>query len=438
MGHRFDANRNMEHLEQQIHQLMVSMQQRDEQVAQLQAQINHAEEIHAGALAAAQEAANNAMQALNANVNVNFVSQNKELAKIFSFVPDFNGNNLKIFSFIKSVETILPQVQNFDDDLVIQAIKSKILMDTLETAPSETWEEIKQCLLLHFSDKRDEAALIRDLHKLSNSTSLDEFYGKVERMLMLLINRAKLLEAPEVLPTKIEMYQNMATKVFVGGIKGFIGSAVRSQKPKSLNEALLLYNEEKNCQDDSSHDVQPQVQNKPKIIQHQFPIPRQFSIQQQFPNQQHFFNQQQQFPNQIMNQMVPFNNLNQYKQMNPNIQYFTQYPNQMIPFNNFNQAKFPIANQSLTKPMQQIKPNMQPHQYKKSIQPKPIPMEVDPSLRSRNSNNNNFKIDELQNINTDEIETPEHENIFISEPSEDGTEDQNINFLVVSEENLQT
>lgn len=83
MAH-FDANRNMEHLEQQIQQLMLSMQQRDEQLINLQAQINHNEEIHAGALAAAQEAANNALQALHANANNvnnfndNLASQHKE------------------------------------------------------------------------------------------------------------------------------------------------------------------------------------------------------------------------------------------------------------------------------------------------------------------------------------------------------------------------
>lgn len=433
MSHRFDRNRNMEHLEQQIQQLVLAMNQRDEQVANLQLQLNQAEEAHANALAAAQDAAHNALQALNVNANLNFLSQNKELAKIFSFVPEFNGNSLKIFSFIKSVETILPQIENFDNDLVIQAIKSKILVDVLETAPSETWEQIKQCLLLHFSDKRDEAALIRDLHKLNCSTSVDEFYRKVERMLMLLINRAKLFGPPEALPMKIELYQEMALKAFIGGIKGNIGSVVRSHNPKNLNEALLAYNEEKNYQ----HDLlipenSPQVQNKPKIIplnhfNHQY---RQTGPQMQFftPN-----------PNHFTNQMIPFNNFNQqHRQINPNLQFFTQHPNhltnQIVPFNNFNNAKLPMASQSFIKPVQLMKPNAQAHQFKKFAQSNPVPMEVDPSLRSRNSN---FKIDELQNINADEVKTPEND-IFISEPSEDGSDDQPVNFLLVNEENHQT
>lgn len=414
----------MEHLQEQIHQLMVAMQQRDEQVANLQLQINQAEENHAGALVAAQEAANNAIQALNANANADFVSQNKELIKIFSFVPDFNGNNLKIFSFIKSVETILPQVQNFDNDLVIQAIKSKIFVDVLETAPSETWEQIKQCLLLHFSDKRDEAALIRDLHKLSNSTSVDEFYGKVEKMLMLLINRAKLLDAPEILPTKIEMYQNMATKVFVGDIKGFIGSSVRSQKPKSLNEALLLYNEEKNCQDDSPHNVQPQVQNKPKIIQQQLPIRNyQFPTHQQFPFQQHIpFQQQFPFQEQLPFQHYPFQQQLPYQQ---------QYPfKQQSPY----PIKFPTQQQF-------------PNQQKKMLAlPKPTPMEIDHSIRSkqinyanRNPDLKNFKIEELRNLNTNEVEEetfqPEQANVYYNDTSEiENTEE---NFLVTGGENPQ-
>lgn len=252
------------------------MQQRDEQIANLQLQINQAEAINAGALAAAQEAANNAQQALNVQANGNFVNQHKELSKMFSFVPSFNGNPLKIFSFVKAVENTLSHIENFNNDLVVQAIKSKIDVDILETSPSETWEEIKQCIILHCGDKRDEVALIRDLHKLQCSTNIEEFYDNVEKNLMLLLNRARLVEPNAALSTKAALYQDMALKVFIGGIKGITGSVVRSQNPKNLKEALLLYNEDKNCtQGHSSQQFSPQIPIKTK--------PTQYVKQQQIP-----------------------------------------------------------------------------------------------------------------------------------------------------------
>lgn len=200
----------MEHLEQQIQQLILAMNQRDEQVANLQLQINQAEEIHAGALAAAQEAANNALQALQAQVNNDDNSSHyKELSRIFGFVPTFYGNSLKVFSFVRAIDKIIPQIQNFDEELIVQAIKSKVEVDILETSPSETWDEIKQSLILHFGDRRDELALIRDLHKLTLTGNVEEFKENIEKIvLVLLTNRAKLTESDANFMTKIEQYRH--------------------------------------------------------------------------------------------------------------------------------------------------------------------------------------------------------------------------------------
>lgn len=433
MAH-FDANRNMEHLEQQIQQLMLSMQQRDEQLINLQAQINHNEEIHAGALAAAQEAANNALQALHANANNvnnfndNLASQHKELERIFNFIPTFNGNSLKVFSFIKSVENILPQIENFDHNLVVEAIKSKIEVDVLEASPSETWNEIKQSLVLHFGDKRDEAALVRDLHNLPFSESAEEYYEKIEKMLVLLTNRAKLLEPNETLPTKINLYKNMALKVFVGSLRGQPGTFVRSRNPESLNEALILYNEEKSCiEGHSSRNLTPTVPSKPKLTQHpsqlQITNQRQLPMQQQFP----FY---QQFP---IQQQYPFPSPFPTQQRYPNLQQFpAQYPYNAQPVQRIN--NYPNNGQQ------------------RMILPKPTPMEVDSSIRSKNINYmnrvnrnpelKNFKIEELRNINTNEVEAeafpPEQVEGYYNDTNEDEVENKNLNFLTASEENPET
>lgn len=165
----------------------------------------------------------------------------------------------------------------------LQAIRSKITGpadDVLESSSTRLdWDEIRERLIVEYSDKRDEACLIKDMFVLKQEgKTVKEFYGEVQSTIALLVNAAKLNEGnPLVRISKTTLYQGLGLKVFLGGLHEELGKHVRSLKPACLPDALALCIEETNYQSHFGSKKPTFSNNRQRWPAQQFPI---------FPNNQ--------------------------------------------------------------------------------------------------------------------------------------------------------
>lgn len=83
-------------------------------------------------------------------------------------------------------------------DVWMQSIRSKITGDAdtvleLYGTPLD-WDDIKTNLISHYSDKRNEVSLTRDLFQLSQTTTVVSLYESVRHIISLLVNQLNLNE----------------------------------------------------------------------------------------------------------------------------------------------------------------------------------------------------------------------------------------------------
>lgn len=187
--------------------------------------------------------------------NTETVLRSLQTPQILRDLPCFTGNPVKLNTFVKAIDNIMPLLKSAEGKPIyqvwMQAIRSKIIEEAdsvLELYGTELrWEEIKATLLTHFNDKRDEVSLTRDLFKITQVGSIEDFYGNISHNVALLVNQLNLNEQnDDVVKAKKTFYQDLGLKVFLSGLKDPLGPIIRAQAPKTLKEALRLCLEEKN------------------------------------------------------------------------------------------------------------------------------------------------------------------------------------------------
>lgn len=205
----------------------------------------------AQANAAAQVQAN-----ANANANVGPVEnvlKTLQTPQILRDLPSFNGDQVKLHSFIRSIENLMPVINQVRGTAMytVWHHRSKIVGNAdniLELyGTSLDWAEIKQNLITHYSDRRDEVSLTRDIFKLYQTGSVEDYYGKISHIASLLVNLLNISEPNDAVKNaKNNFYQQMGLKVFLTGLKDPVGPIIRAQSPATLKEALRLWLEENN------------------------------------------------------------------------------------------------------------------------------------------------------------------------------------------------
>lgn len=134
-----------------------------------------------------QQIANLRAATLNNFNDVESILKSLQTPQILRDFPCFTGDPVKLHSFIKSIDKLMPTLERAKGtpafDVWMHAILSKITHDAdaaLELYGTETnWDDIKTTLITHFSDKRDEISLTRDLFKLKQGDSVQDFYRDV-------------------------------------------------------------------------------------------------------------------------------------------------------------------------------------------------------------------------------------------------------------------
>lgn len=160
----------------------------------------------------------------------------------------FEGDPVQYIYWVHSVEGILDDYKIVRSKPIYKAILKTIRAKIRGKANAalishnifdSDWPIIKNCLSLHYADKRDIRTLEHQLGQLTQGgSSLDEFYAKVNHQFSLIINKLKSGDySPEVVDALIETYRNRALDVFIRGLKGDLSRMIIVQRPRTLPEA---------------------------------------------------------------------------------------------------------------------------------------------------------------------------------------------------------
>lgn len=135
----------------------------------------------------------------NANATITTVDifNSLRVPDVIKDLPKFEGNPRLLFDFIQNVEEILslvaPKAGTPYGQLLLRAIRNKIIGPANEVlniyGTQLEWKTIKENLILHYSDKRNETSLIRDIHNIKQySKTVEVFYSEVIELLSIITN----------------------------------------------------------------------------------------------------------------------------------------------------------------------------------------------------------------------------------------------------------
>lgn len=153
-----------------------------------------------------------------------------------NILQPFDGNPVKLHSFLRSVDNIMPFIDALENtpyhNVWVQAIRNKIVGDAdtvLEVyGTALDWKAIKANLIAHYNDKRDATTLTRELFMAHQNSSIEDFYGRVQHLLSLLVNHANIsIDNLAVRTDRIKTYNDNALQVFLAGLKEPIGGNIK-------------------------------------------------------------------------------------------------------------------------------------------------------------------------------------------------------------------
>ena len=161
------------------------------------------------------------------------IVNNLKIPDIIKDLPKFDGNSRLLYEFINNVEEILALIQNTENTpqgkIFLRAIRNKIEGEANEVlnmyGTQLVWEEIKANLILHYSDKRSETSLIRDLHNLQqNRNTVEYFYSEIIQLQAALMNNIRIHETDQnVISSKKDLFSEMCLTSFLSGLREPLG-----------------------------------------------------------------------------------------------------------------------------------------------------------------------------------------------------------------------
>lgn len=321
-------------------------------------------------------------------------------SKLLEIVPKFDGNPLELSSFLDTANTLFntywdpdPSNRNSVQNVtLIYGIYAKLIGKAREVYSiciSKEWASVKNALISHFGDQRDENGLLFDLDQMrqhNNEPSL-QFYTRIMSNLSALHNYIDTHENNAgIVAVKKEFYNKHALKIFLAGLKDPLGSTIRAMRPDSLATARQFIISENNIR----HLQRPQndfQKNKP---------------------QQNFYNNQPHHSHNNNNNHQPHNFNNKFQSSFPQQPTYFNPPFPRGPINIqprpiFNQ-RFPTNRQvfgppknttNVWKPTNQHQPRPTPMSgISHGTFPKPRPINQQPPRYSRP----NFVFEELHNM----------------------------------------
>lgn len=320
-------------------------------------------------------------------------------------IPQFDGHPNDLNRYLAVCQSIVDafykpnEPNNFQNIYLLNCIIGKLTGNAkliLGTQNVETWEQLKITLSRHFADQRDEACLNRDLVMLrqQNTEKPNQFYERILHILNLLCSYVNIHETDDNAKNlKRNLYNSLALKTFLSGLKEPLGTTIRCMRPKDLPEALQFVSAEYNTQYFQNISKIP---NQKPTTQHFRPMYNQ-NFANSRPTQQntfnthtphHFFHNQPSFPS----QPVPIRpNYNKIPQKFPtNSQVFKNRPNQINVFK-------PNPNKQFPPPTPMSMSTRQTNSFKTNTGQQPY---LKNYFQSQPNQQSNFISEELYNTNT--------------------------------------
>lgn len=101
-------------------------------------------------------------------------------------------------------------------------------------------DNIKENLILHYSDKRNKTSLERDLHNLKQrNNTLEKFYSEVIEIFASITNHVQIHDKDTcVVNAKKYLYSEMCLNTFLSGLKDPLDSTVKAMQPNSFSETF--------------------------------------------------------------------------------------------------------------------------------------------------------------------------------------------------------
>lgn len=171
-------------------------------------------------------------------------------------LPRYEGSRHTLYEFIENVEEILTLCNDIDghpsSKIFLRAIRNKIVGEanevlTMYGTPLE-WDAIKNNLITHYADKRNETNLVRDLYNISQGhDTLEKYFARIIDIQSTIINHIKLNEnSAIIIRAKRDLYEEMCLNTFLAGLREPLGSMIRAMQPTSLAEAFTNCLKEQN------------------------------------------------------------------------------------------------------------------------------------------------------------------------------------------------
>lgn len=172
--------------------------------------------------------------------------------EIVQLVPPFTGDSKTLNLFLRKCQYIYDQYKGSEEqNSYIFNVLTCRLMDDAAALLSEredivTWPALKELLIEHFGDPRDEACIYFELESLrmKQGETYHAFCNRIKSVKSLLMSKISNIENAEMKRAKLEIYNNTALNVFFYNLPENIVNIVRLKAPKTLDAALRIVLEE--------------------------------------------------------------------------------------------------------------------------------------------------------------------------------------------------
>lgn len=163
---------------------------------------------------------------------------------------EFSGSHNEFSSWKKSVDRILKLYNSIKGTpkyyAIINTIRNKITGSADAALESYNtplnWDSISKCLALHYADKRDLTTLEYQMSTLvQGNSTIQEYYQRVYSHLSLIMNKLSYMDiGREALDLLAQTYRDKALDAFTRGLRGNLSLHLGMKEPKDLPQALHL------------------------------------------------------------------------------------------------------------------------------------------------------------------------------------------------------
>lgn len=373
----------------------------ERQIAELQAQL---------------QALRNTGQQQSGNINWNDEFQRGRIPDLIKIIPTFNGNSKVLPNWLDTVEKTLRHFDHLSGtesfNLWLQDIRNKVVGEAGDLLAScgtpLIWNSIKAQLLVFYGDKRELSTLLHKLFSLKQQrSSIPEFHSEIMDCFTGISSQVQISSEWKHPSEIIKFVDKLCLEKFNDGLEEPYSSYVSLLQPRSLNQAFNYAMEKANKVARKTGDFsianksiqQAQLKFPPPVPMRNNHFPR---ISIQTPQQlQH--NNTNRYINNPYNFTLPYKTQQPYR---PPYQQPYQQPQRPPHQQPYQQPQRPPYQQLHQQPFRQPFQNFKPT-YQQPATQKPIPMDIDPSIRVNYMNR-----PKIQPIHCHLNDTPDQEQFY--------------------------